>query len=107
MGENEKYKLLLGAFKDGNAGDSMGYHNNMQFSTMEQDNDINAESNCVTLYKGAWWHGSCHHSNLNGLYHLGQHSSFADGINWNTGKGYNYSYKYAEMKILPVTEQRK
>ncbi|XP_053551669.1 ficolin-1-like isoform X3 [Bombina bombina] len=82
LGEDEKYKLLLGAFKEGNAGDSMSGHNNMQFSTMDQDNDIYAEGSCATMYKGAWWHETCHSSNLNGLYHLGQHSSYADGINW-------------------------
>ncbi|XP_053551662.1 ficolin-1-like isoform X1 [Bombina bombina] len=107
LGEDEKYKLLLGAFKEGNAGDSLNHHNNMQFSTMDQDNDVYAEGSCATMYKGAWWHGSCHNSNLNGLYHLGQHSSYADGINWSGAKGYYYSYKHSEMKIRPITEMRK
>ncbi|XP_063288776.1 ficolin-1-like [Pelobates fuscus] len=101
LGEAEKYKLLLGAFKEGNAGDSFTLHHNMKFSTKDQDNDI-YPSNCADMFKGAWWYGECHHSNLNGLYLPGQHSNRAEGINWYHGRGHNYSYKFSEMKIRPV-----
>ncbi|XP_040260823.1 ficolin-2-like [Bufo bufo] len=101
MGETEKYKLVLGDFTSGNAGDSLSYQNGMKFSTVDQDNDADTRS-CVDLYKGAWWHNQCHQSNLNGLYRPGKHETFADGINWNSGKGYNYSYKRSEMKIRSV-----
>ncbi|XP_012637564.1 ficolin-2 [Microcebus murinus] len=96
--EAEKYKLVLGAFVEGSAGDSLTYHNNFPFSTKDQDNDSVGE-NCAVQYQGAWWHDSCHLSNLNGLYLGGSHGSFANGINWKTGKGYNYSYKVSEMKV--------
>ncbi|XP_073456309.1 ficolin-1-B-like [Aquarana catesbeiana] len=99
LGEAEKYKLLLGAFTEGNAGDSMIVHDNMPFST--KDNDFTATT-CPIRFKGGWWYNSCHQANLNGLYLLGHHESFADGINWYTGKGHNFSYKISEMKIRPI-----
>ncbi|XP_056397090.1 ficolin-1-like [Hyla sarda] len=101
MEESEKYKLLLGDFIGGDAGDSMTYHNGIKFSTLDQDNDVDIGS-CVNSHKGGWWYKACHYANLNGFYHPGKHETYADGINWRTGKGYNYSYKRSEMKVRPV-----
>uniref|UniRef100_A0A8C9F328 Fibrinogen C-terminal domain-containing protein n=1 Tax=Pavo cristatus TaxID=9049 RepID=A0A8C9F328_PAVCR len=85
LGESEKYKLVLGDFLGGNAGDSLSYHKDMSFSTADQDNDISS-FNCATAYKGAWWYNDCHCSNLNGMYWLGAHGSYADSINWEDGQ---------------------
>uniref|UniRef100_A0ABM0MXI0 Fibrinogen-like protein A-like n=1 Tax=Saccoglossus kowalevskii TaxID=10224 RepID=A0ABM0MXI0_SACKO len=71
-----KYKLTLGQY-GGDAGDSLSYHRNHSFSTIDSDNDID-NGNCAAAYKGAWWYQSCHHSNLNGPYQGGEHSSYAD-----------------------------
>uniref|UniRef100_A0A8V5HCQ4 Uncharacterized protein n=1 Tax=Melopsittacus undulatus TaxID=13146 RepID=A0A8V5HCQ4_MELUD len=101
LGESEKYKLVLGDFLGGNAGDSLSYHKDMPFSTTDEDNDMSS-FNCATEYKGAWWYNDCHYSNLNGMYWLGVHGSYADGINWKTGKEYHYSLKRTEMKFRPV-----
>ncbi|XP_077630770.1 ficolin-2 [Crocuta crocuta] len=97
-GEADKYRLVLGTFVDGSAGDSLSYHNNYTFSTKDQDNDSSPQ-NCARQYLGAWWYHRCHLSNLNGHYLGGPHNSFANGINWHTGRGYNYSYKVSEMKV--------
>ncbi|XP_062938225.1 ficolin-2-like isoform X2 [Cynocephalus volans] len=99
--ELEEYRLVLGAFVGGSAGDSLTYHNNHSFSTQDQDNDKSTQ-NCAERYHGAWWHFTCHLSNLNGRYLGGAHDSFADGINWKSGRGYNYSYKVSEMKVRPT-----
>ncbi|XP_069465861.1 ficolin-1-like [Ambystoma mexicanum] len=99
--ESEKYKLTFAEFTAGNAGNSLDVHQNKPFSTKDQDNDASGSS-CSALYKGGWWYGDCHHANLNGLYLGGAHTTYADGINWSTGKGYNYSYKLSEMKFRPV-----
>ncbi|XP_023397687.1 ficolin-1 isoform X3 [Loxodonta africana] len=100
-GEAEKYKLILGAFAGGNAGDSLTAHKNRFFSTKDRDNDENSAS-CSVLYQGAWWYASCHMSNLNGRYLGGTHESYANGINWKSGKGHNYSYQTSEMKLRPT-----
>jgi len=83
-------------------GDSLSAHKNKKFSTKDQDNDLHASASCAKVYKGAWWYARCHASNLNGLYLGGPHTSFADGVNWQTWTGYYYSLKISEMKIRPV-----
>ncbi|XP_005213566.1 ficolin-2 isoform X2 [Bos taurus] len=96
--EAEKYKLVLGAFVEGNAGDSLTDHGNHFFSTKDRDND-ESPSNCAAQFQGAWWYHSCHSSNLNGRYLRGPHTSYANGINWKSWGRYNYSYKVSEMKL--------
>ena len=50
--------------------DDFWYHNNMQFSTYEVDNDQYNSVNCATKYGGnaGNWYQACHHQNLNGQY---------------------------------------
>ncbi|XP_061459806.1 ficolin-1-like isoform X1 [Rhineura floridana] len=100
-GETDQYRLALGSFTEGTAGDSLTGHNTMPFSTKDKQQDPENKK-CAEAYKGAWWYSNCHNSNLNGRYWLGAHSSYADGVNWQSGKGYNYSYKRSEMKFRPV-----
>ena len=87
-------------FTLGTAGDSLSYHNSMAFTTKDFDNDA-MEYNWAVKFKGAWWYRACHHSNLNGLYHYGKHTSYADGVNWGYWKEYQYSLKSTSMKIRP------
>ena len=81
----------------GSAGDSLSYHGGYPFSTKDQDNDV-WYGNCAVSY-------NCHGFNLNGAYHHGAHSSYADGANWGQWKGHHYSLKRAAMKIRPVQFQ--
>jgi len=81
--------------------DSLTRHLGQQFSTYEEDHDSWSD-NCAVSFKGAWWYEACHNSNLNGYYYGGSHTSFADGVEWRTWTGYNYSLKTTEMKIRPV-----
>ncbi|XP_062823585.1 ryncolin-1 isoform X3 [Anolis carolinensis] len=99
--EEENYTLLVGSYIGGNMGDSFSGHSGFAFSTRDRDNDGYESGSCAVMYKGGWWYSHCHTSNLNGLYLRGEHTSYADGINWVAGKGHHYSYKYAEMKIRP------
>ena len=97
LDSSRKYQLNVGGYS-GDTGDNLSYHSGMNFSTKDQDNDAWG-NNCVVEYKGAWWHKSCYHSNLNGKYLSGKHSTLADGINVRHWKGYHYSLKITEMKL--------
>ncbi|KAK1155798.1 ficolin-2 isoform X4 [Acipenser oxyrinchus oxyrinchus] len=94
LDESHNYRLMLGAFVEGDAGDSFSFHSNMSFTTKDRDHDKSGSSNCAVSYTGAWWYSECHWSNLNGRYLKGVHEAIAKGINWKTGKGYKYSYRY-------------
>ena len=76
------------------SGDSLTSHDAREFSTRDYD-----WRSCSKWYKGGWWYHSCHSSNLNGLYLNGSHSSYADGVNWNTWRGNYNSLKTTEMKV--------
>ncbi|XP_046443576.1 techylectin-5B-like [Daphnia pulex] len=107
--ESDKYRLYFTKMFLGNAGDSLFSHNGLAFSTFDVDNDNRegedfAERSCARLYKGGWWYGNCHDSNLNGWYLGGPHRSFADGINWYTWSGYNYSLRRTMMRFRPVSD---
>ena len=92
------YKLLVGGYS-GDAGDSLQGHNGFKFTTKDRDNDIYNNGNCAVHYKGGWWYTKCHSSNLNGLYLSGNHTSYADGVNWYYWKKFYYSLSFTEMKV--------
>ena len=98
--EWSKYRLDIG-FYFGTAGDSLAYHNGMQFTTEDQDNDLSKDRNCATYSQGAWWHNACKYSSLMGEYLGGSHSKARQGMMWVGWKGNSYSYKTATMKIKP------
>ncbi|XP_075053927.1 fibrinogen-like protein 1-like protein [Mixophyes fleayi] len=68
-GENSCYRIRLGRYS-GNAGDAMtsgqpsAGHDNMRFSTRDQDNDLSG-SNCAYIGGGGWWYDNCRFANLN------------------------------------------
>ena len=95
-------KNIFGFYNvSGDAGDSLGYHNTMKFSTKDRDNDLYYDGSCAQLKKSAWWYKHCQNCDLNGLYFHGYHASFADGVNWYYWRGDYYSLQKTEMKIRP------
>ena len=71
-GLNDKHRLEVSGYS-GDAGDSLQYesdwlgngqfgfyyHNGMQFSTFDQDNDNNGGS-CASVRAGGWWYNNCY-----------------------------------------------
>jgi hypothetical protein len=49
-------------------GNSLSFHDDMAFSTVDSDNDYSMR-NCADDNKSGWWFSSCLTSNLNGVYH--------------------------------------
>ncbi|MBM26057.1 MAG: hypothetical protein CL760_10315 [Chloroflexi bacterium] len=96
--EVTNYTLRISGYS-GNANDSLTGHNNYQFSTKDRDNDSNKKDNCAVRFKGAWWYSACHSSNLNGYYYNGNHTSYADGMNWYHWTGHYYSLPKTKMMI--------
>ncbi|MBN3306428.1 FCN2 protein, partial [Amia calva] len=95
--ESGNYRLFLGTYYGGTAGDSMGFNNYHAFSTYDRDND-ESSSSCSSTFRGAWWYASCTNSNLNGRYYTTAYSG-NNGIRWPTAS--QYSLKFVEMKIRP------
>ena len=76
----------------------MAYHNGMQFTTIDVDNDLVSFGNCAVGDKyGGWWFNSCADANLNGLY--GNVSS-TGAIYWDDWQG------YTPMKTTSIMAKR-
>ncbi|XP_034021068.1 fibrinogen alpha chain [Thalassophryne amazonica] len=83
-------------------------HQNMKFSTFDNDND-NWEENCAEMYGGGWWYNNCQSANLNGMYYKGKYDpdtntpyEIENGIVWVTYKPADYSLKTVRMLIRPT-----
>ena len=88
--ETDNYRLRIGNYS-GTVGDGLkGTHNDQQFSTIDRDND-KYEDHCALRFMGGWWYNSCHSSNLNGYQYEGKHDSYANGINWISGRSHQMS----------------
>ncbi|KAM4531022.1 angiopoietin-related protein 6 [Odontesthes bonariensis] len=100
--ESDWYRLRLGQYH-GNAGDSLSWHNNKAFTTLDRDKD-SYTGNCAHYQKGGWWYHMCAHSNLNGVWYRGGHyrSRYQDGVYWAEFHGGSYSLKRVFMMIKPT-----
>ncbi|CAK8686728.1 microfibril-associated glycoprotein 4-like isoform X1 [Clavelina lepadiformis] len=93
------YRLRVSGY-NGNAGDSLEYHNGQSFSTKDNDNDSHGSMNCATSWGGSqgWWFNACAYSLLNGVW-MRQSNGVNHGIVWRHWKGYNESLKETKMKL--------
>uniref|UniRef100_A0A4V2H8Q9 U11-Liphistoxin-Lth1b_1 n=1 Tax=Liphistius thaleban TaxID=1905330 RepID=A0A4V2H8Q9_9ARAC len=107
--EDKNYTLHVDGYK-GNAGDSLTFHSDSQFSTKDRDNDRHPTTHCSQLRKGGWWYKNCIFANLNGIYLNGTYTGQEEGISWKTWRGFHYSLPFVEMKMrsfsFPLLTQR-
>ncbi|XP_053348692.1 angiopoietin-related protein 6 [Clarias gariepinus] len=100
--ESDWYRLRLGSYQ-GTAGDSLSWHSNKAFTTLDRDKDAYS-GNCAHFQKGGWWYHMCAHSNLNGVWYRGGHyrSRYQDGVYWAEFHGGSYSLKRVTMMVKPI-----
>ncbi|XP_043211948.1 microfibril-associated glycoprotein 4-like [Amphibalanus amphitrite] len=97
--EVDGYRLSASNYT-GTAGDGLRLNVNMKFSTRDRDQDDSSYRHCAQRRQGAWWHGACGSSSLNGPYRDGGEWAIT-GIWWWKWRDYN-SLKKTEMKIRPA-----
>eukprot|EP00794_Sanderia_malayensis_P006833 gene6833-7601_t len=99
--ERGNYKLEVSGFT-GNRGDSLSYHNKMEFSTKDRDND-RYSSHCAWLNQGAWWYNKCLNSNLNGLHPRKGGSASTTGLSWYHWMNKYFTIRFSEMKLRKLS----
>ena len=93
----DKYKLTVGGFQ-GTTTNPMEYHNGMNFTTIDSDNDQWSKGNCAIDHlghnapAGGWWYNACKRMQPNVLYNHGS----AVYLN-----GKSHSFPFVELKIRP------
>ena len=97
-GSTTNYRLHVSGYS-GTAGDSLtSFHNLMEFSTKDNDNDQWSDDSCAKYYN-AWWYSHCHRSDLNGLYGV----DGTIGVYWDSWpKDSLTSLPFAEMKLRRI-----
>ena len=109
--EFDNFKLHLDGYvsADSNVDDSLSYHNGMEFSTRDRDNDMDTRTgqSCAAKYggEGGFWFNSCKQVGANNPY-----ASSSDGyqvhpvnrIRWDAWHGIEYSLKTFQMMMRPT-----
>ena len=94
-GPETNYTLHIGQAQGPSDGyENMVYHNGMQFTTRDRDNDI-WSSNCANSFgNSGWWYRSCENALL-----TGSHSSRR--LTWLNRAGARTYHAFAEMRLRP------
>ncbi|XP_040001016.1 fibrinogen gamma chain [Xiphias gladius] len=122
--EADMYRMVYAFYFGGDAGDAFNgfdfgddpsdkfytFHNGMQFSTFDRDND-KYDGNCALQDGSGWWMNRCHAAHLNGKYYQGGRYTekdageygFDNGIIWVTWHNRWYSLKETTMKLIPLS----
>jgi hypothetical protein len=80
--------------------DSLSYHDQMAFSTLDRDHDTSPYACSPTSGGGGWWYNYCFSANLNGDYNKSAHVMGV--MSWYGFKGNEYSLKSSVMMVRKV-----
>ena len=64
LSKAKNYTLQVSHHFKGNMGDALEYHNNMQFSTKDRDNDLSTGHYSKNHGGCGWWFNSCYQAYL-------------------------------------------
>ena len=82
LSEATNYKLQVSHHFKGTMGDALQHHNNMEFSTMDRDNDQDF-GDCANYHGGyGWWYKKCYHTLLTGMTYDKVHRRFRPAPKW-------------------------
>uniref|UniRef100_K1PSD4 Tenascin n=1 Tax=Magallana gigas TaxID=29159 RepID=K1PSD4_MAGGI len=98
--EANNYILSVQGYS-GNAGDSLNYHNNMAFTTQDQDDDRWSGGNCATDWGSAGWFNICFKANPNGQYIDSEKTNDPKYLVWYHWKNSWVSLKSMKLMIRP------
>lgn len=82
-------------------GDSLNYHNNMAFTTQDQDDDRWSGENCATDWGSAGWFNICFKANPNGQYIDSEKTNDPKYLVWYHWKNSWVSLKSMKLMIRP------
>ena len=107
--EFDNFKLHFDTYvsSESNAGDSLSYHNGMQFSTLDRDNDNKVGESCSARYggQGGFWFDDCIRVGANGPYMFSSDGYLEiefNRIRWDAWHGSRYSLKTFQMMMRPT-----
>ncbi|XP_044158794.1 microfibril-associated glycoprotein 4-like [Bufo gargarizans] len=101
--DSDGYRLNVGAFTDGGAGDALSLHVGHMFSTYDKDQDGHVQ-NCAEYWGGGFWYHSagCAEAGLNARYNTtdSQHPAFS----WTTWVDFPQTLRGSQMKMRRILE---
>ncbi|KAG0728420.1 Angiopoietin-related protein 1 [Chionoecetes opilio] len=100
------YELNVGGYnKSSTGGDALEYHNGMEFSTFNQDNDGSGGGSCSEWSGGGgWWFNYCYYSNPTAIYppaDLPPNTQVDHLVEWRKWQGYYTYLSTFRMMIRP------
>lgn len=99
--DTDGYRLHVGAFTDGGAGDALRLHAGHMFSTYDKDQDGHAQ-NCAEYWGGGFWYHSqgCAEAGLNARY--SSTSPPQPEFSWTTREDIPQTLRGSQMKMRRV-----